>query len=351
MQATVIPIRELSKSLKQSWLDIQASNPNLAGPCFHPELFITVGNFDPNIHAVILREGKDILGFLPFFKDQKQLLASSIEFCYYQAIIGPPKQCWDIEEIFKKSGIRIWQFKALVDFEYIRSKRGKFEKISTARVDLTSGFEKYQDTMKYKKISYGNLRRKQQLLKRNVGPIRFVPFCNDAGVLHQILDWKISQFNRDLTWAKSVREVSEKLFYLKNDSFSGIVSALYAGDELLAGIFNLRYQGIMQAFIISHNQIFSKYSPGLILSYYLINELHTFQCKILDWGEGKQNYKWDFANSSLPIIQGNFKMDSLKEQIKSVNWLYKGLRPFVQIERKIKTKMKQLYENPIRLAN
>jgi CelD/BcsL family acetyltransferase involved in cellulose biosynthesis len=336
MRVDVIPIRELSDGMKQKWLDIQASNPNLAGPCFHPELFMAAGNTLSNIFVIVLYNNNGPVGLLPFAKHQGLSVAKRIHLCQYEAIISSPSQFWNMNKILRKSGLEAWEFKYLADFGNIKSKRGWFEKIDSPRVDLTNGYEKYLDYQNHRKISYENLMYKRRLLERRIGSIRFVPTCNDVGILHRTLSWKADQFDCNSDWLKWTTGMLEYIYFLKNSSLSGVLSTLYAGDDLVAAIFSLRSQGIMYLSIISFNPSFSKYSPGLLLLYYLISELHTFQCRILDFGPGaEQKYKWDFSNSTFPVISGNFEVSSIKKKIKSINWLYQGLLPLVRSGRKI----------------
>jgi CelD/BcsL family acetyltransferase involved in cellulose biosynthesis len=335
MRVQVIPIKELSENLKKGWLSIQASNQDLTGPCFHPELFVAVGKFNPQVYVTVLCDGKKSLGFLPFQKDQRLSIAKPIDFCDYDAIIGSKDDRWDIDKILKQSGLKGWEFKALTDFNKISTNNIHLEKKDSPRVDLTYGYEKYLDYQKQKKISYSNLMYKMRLLERNIGPIHFVPICNDVAVLHLMLSWKKQRYNCPSDWIDLATNLLEYLYYFKNSSLSGVLSVLYAGDDIIAAVFNLRYQGILHYLMPSFNPIFSKYSPGSLMAYYLISELHAFQCNILDFAPGAyRQYKWDFANSSLPIIRGTFKVHSFKEEIKSVKWLYQSIRPVVRIARK-----------------
>lgn len=338
MRIDIIPIKDLTENLKQCWLSIQASNPNLVGPCFHPELFIAVGKSAPDVYVAIIYNKNKLVGFLPFLKDKILSVAKPIDFCDYEAIIGPQHQNWNMDIILKKSGLNTWEFTALADFENIKSKKGWFKRIDSMRVDLTAGFEEYSSYLKKKEIGFERSTVKKRLL-RDVGPIRFVPISNDIEVLHCLLRWKILRHNRELDWARLATKVLEYIYYLKNSSLSGVLSGLYAGDNLVATHFAMRYQGILQGLLMAFNPDFSKYSPGFLLLPYLFSEHKALQYNIFDFGPGEQLYKEDLSNSNFPIMQGYFRVGTFKDKLKSINWLYQGLRPFVKLERKIVTKL------------
>lgn len=336
MRVTVIPIKELTDDLKESWLKIQASNYNLAGPCFHPDLFIAIGKSLPNIYVSIVREQSNIMGFLPFLKNiNDPCIAEPIPFCDYQAIISSQHQHWKINKILKGAGLNTWKLEALVDFDNLAINKKTCKIMESPRVDLRNGFKVYSESLKEKRTVNNGILRKRRLIERRIGPLNFVPVCNDINVIYRMLDWKKDRFNRSPEWKRLATELLEFIFSLSKDSFSGVLSALYAGDELLSSTFCLKYKNILYYLVVSLNPLFLKYSPGTLLISDLITELNTLQCEVLDFGPGGEPYKLEFSNNSLPFIAGAFKRNSFKEKIKSINWLYQGIVPVVRLRRRI----------------
>lgn len=332
MRVKVIPIKELSEDLKQRWLEIQSSNPNLSGPCFHPELFVSVGKFCPDVYVSLLHNGKDLCGFFPFRKDRGGLIAKAIEFCDYEAIISSPHQYWNVDEILKKSGLSGWQFNSIVDFKNLKITDGNYKIILSLRADLTGGFEKYQTSLKNGRIKDRELSRQLRVLQRTIGPIRYIPVCSDIEVLRQALTWKTIRHNRDTEWEKMALGLLEYIYCLEEPSFSGALSALYVGDNLLAANFGIRYQGIMHGWMIAFNPNFPKYSPGIILLHYLLAQLDSLQCGILDFGRANSQYKHTLSNTSVPVMVGTVRTHTLKERIKPIHWIHRGIFYFVKTD-------------------
>lgn len=335
MRVYVIPVKELSEDMKQRWLDIQISNPNLRGPCFHPELFCAVGKFCPDVYVALLYKKKGLVGFLPFLMDQKSSAAQTIEFCDYQAIIGSESEHWDMNVILKKTGLRVWNFRTLADFESIRFTGAPGKICNAACVDLTGGFGEYLASLKNARIGGNELMRKRRAIERKVGPLRFVPICKDTGVMDRMLRWKRLRHKRGESWASLAAGLLEHILYLQDYSFSGSLSALYAGDELIATHFAIRYQGIMHSWISAFNPCFPKYSPGAILDQYLFASHKILQYSIMDLGPGEGQYKWDYANITRPFVRGTCRVISFREKVRSNKFAYSCLRPFVEIGRKI----------------
>lgn len=339
MRIDVMPISELSEEMKRRWLEIQISNPNLAGPCFHPDLFFTVGKFCPDVHIALIYDKIELTGFFPFLKDQKLSIAQPIDFCDYQAIIGPLSHHWDMNKILKEARLRSWNFNSLVDFADIKSRNSRLERGRSMRVDLSGGCEKYFFTKNQEKVNFSSLAGKKRQIEANFGALRFVPTCNDPQVLHSLLSWKTLQHNRDEAWTKLATGLLENFCFSNQRSLDGILSALYAGNDLLAAFFGIRYQGILHGLICGFNLDFQKFSPGMILWHDIISQHKQLRYHILDFGPGEERYKHDFSNSSLPVIQGIFTEDTIKERIKSVKWLHQGLSPIVQFSRKMMVKI------------
>lgn len=335
MRIDVRPITELSEEMKQRWLDIQSLNSNLSGPCFHPDLFRSVGKFCQDVYVALLYDKNDLIGFLPYLKDQKLSVAQPIEFCDYQAIIGPRSYPWDLRVILKHIGLRSWNYTSLVDFENIKSKGRQLKIGGSRRIDLNGGYEEYRLSKKDGKVKFGGLRRKKKLVQANLGPITFVPMSNDREVLRQMLYWKSLQHNRDSQWLKLATELVEHFSFSDQSAIKGVLCGLYAENNLMAAFFGIRYQGILHSLICAFNPDFKKFSPGLILWQSLISAHQKLEYTILDLGPGDNKYKSYFSNSTFPIMKRNCTDTAIKEKIKSVKWLYRGLEPVVQSVRKV----------------
>jgi len=311
IHVSVIPLKNLSQDMLQSWLDMQISNPDFAGPCFHPELFVAIGKYCPDTYVSIIKRGNEPVGYLPFAKDRRLAVARPVPICDYQFIMGSRSERWDIKMILNGAGLVAWDFDHLAGSLNINSegllkgmpiKDGYY----SSRIDLKDGFQKYLSSTKQKCNRLHNRMNQHRLLERNFGTIRFVPTCDNMSVLHQLLEWRSSRHGSAEPW---VKETLEYLHSIKNSSLSGVLSALYFGDDLAAAHFGIRHQGILFYWFPAFNPKFSKYSPGLVLLNYLIEELSALQCNMLDFGPGPEPYKLHYGNSALPLMRGSLILD------------------------------------------
>ena len=342
MRVDVIPINELSEDMKQDWVRIQMSNPSFRSPFFYPELFISVAKYCPDIYVALLINENRLAGFLPFQKDKQLNAAQSILLCNYEGIISLPDQYWDIDFILRKMGLNSWNFKTIVNFEKIKSKLNNFQTFNSSLVDLNCGLDEYWTYIKSKKIGLKTLITNRRELENKIGPIRFVPYCNELKLLHQLLQWKITRHDSSVEWVNLITKILEDIYNLNDPLFKGILSALYAGDELLAVQYTFRYKNNLGGVLKAFNPNFTKYSVGKLLLQEVINNHEKLEYNIFDLGPGVFQYKQDFSNRLLPIIKGTFILNSFKERIKSINWLYQSLLPFARIKGKIVNNLSKL---------
>jgi len=177
------------------------------------------------------------------------------------------------------------------------------------------------------------LMRKKKALERAMGPIHFVADSNDTRLIRQLMDWKVLRYRQETGWGKLHVDLFEYIQHLKHPRFQGVLSAIYAGDRVLAINYGIRYHRILKGMVMSFDPEFEKYSLGHLLLYFMITQYEALDYNVLDFGPGEHPKKEDFTNSALPVIQGTFNADSFKERVKSIRWLYRSVLPLARSRR------------------
>jgi CelD/BcsL family acetyltransferase involved in cellulose biosynthesis len=329
MKITLLPIHELSDDLCQRWVSVQEANPALAGPCFRPELFLAVGAFHPGVFVAVASDDTGPVGFLPLLRSSRWPVAKRVPMCDYLAIIGPPDRRWDVRGLLRGAGLRAWDVASLVGAESYLGPAGCLTSNESPRVSLASGFDSYLAFLLQEGKSLRNVRNKGRLAERDLGPLRFVPLYGESKVLHIILDWKAQRFNRGRPLPGWVIGALER-FLGAGGAVSGALSALYAGDALLAAHFGIRSQGVLHYWFPGFDPAFSRYTPGWLLVYHLLAHLSDMGCQVLDFGPGGETYKGYFCNQALPIASGYFEVPSLVELARAASRLFQRSRSAVR---------------------
>jgi CelD/BcsL family acetyltransferase involved in cellulose biosynthesis len=345
MQATVIPAKELSPDLVNRWLLLNKGNALYRSPSLRPELFRTIGRFNPRVFVGIeeSRHGPSL--FFPFERPIRLAsFAGAVQICDYQAFITPVDHSIAVSDLMRKWKLGTWTFENLIAPPQVVSQTTTLVSSVSRRVVVRNGFDGYRAEMASRGKSMRNTIAKLRLLGRDHGEVRFVSDCRDDAVLAVLLDWKAQRFNGGKPITQWIQGAVEALYGTRTADFSGMLSALYAGERLVAAHFGIRSDGTLYYWFPAFNPDFGKYTPGWLLIYFLLQHLEATGCEVLDLGPGGETYKEYFENSAIPVRRGFVELPSIlnlsRATWRSVNGVARGsrtarflLRPVINIIR------------------
>lgn len=306
MKVETILAKDLPGVLLAEWREIQLANPALAGPCFHPTLFRTVGEYIPDVALAVLDDGSQ-RGFLPYQRDSSSRRALPVPMCDYQAIISRPGRSWDVAAILRASGLLIWDVTALISASRLPTPDHLRATTNIPLVVVSEGAESYVSALRADGKTQRNLAAKRRRLERDAGPIRFVPNVEEASMFETLYRWKDDRFGNFASWARSV---IEQLRAADSNGLSSQLSVLYSGGTAVAVHFGLRADGILYYWFPAFNPEMRRYSPGALLLQELIAHLPAFEAHTIDLGPGREAYKDYFSNSSVVVLEGAYELPS-----------------------------------------
>lgn len=305
----------LKSSLVESWRALQASNPELASPCFAPEFTQAVAAVRHDVEVGIVEENGELAAIFPFQRKSggRGIPVGGIV-SDYQGLICPPGFSCDPRELLKGCGLVSWDFDRLIATQ---ESFKPFHKLCepSAQIDLSQGYEAYvadrraAGSEQIKKCM--NLMRRLEL---EIGPIRFVPHSKDGAALRQVLLWKSQQYYktgwRDLFALKWGRALVERIHAVQSETFAGMLSLLYAGKELVAGHLGMRSRTMWHYWFPAYNLRFAKYSPGLLLLLRMAEHAPQIGLRTIDLGTGLTLYKQRLMNASISVAEGSIERPS-----------------------------------------
>lgn len=308
MKITVVHPKELGAAEVARWHEIQGVSPSLANPFLAPEFSIAVGRLRQASRVAVLFDGQDIAGFFPF---ERRGMGFGAPICAghndCQGLVHLPGLDWDPQELLRACGLAVWEFDHLVDGQK------PFEPYQSAQVlspimDLSEGFEPYLADLRQGSNRLRNISRKQRKLAREVGDLRFVFDSDQSDLLHKVMSWKSAQYLRT-GWADRfarpwIVELLEQLLDTRTDSFSGVLSVLYAGDKPVAGHFGIRSNAVLAHWFPAYDTDFGDYSPGLAMHLGLAEGAADVGIDHVDMGPGPEGYKQWFRSRDLTIGEG-----------------------------------------------
>jgi CelD/BcsL family acetyltransferase involved in cellulose biosynthesis len=295
VRVSLIQPHELGKSEIAVWHAMQEATPSLANPFLSPEFAMTVGRFRPGARVAILMEGQSITGFFPF---ERRRLNVGVPICGWltpcQGVVHAPGTEWDPRQLLRGCHISAWRFDNLiVDQQPFTAYHSRI--ISSPLIDLSGGFEAYYEKVRMKSPRfYKELARRARKLKREFGELRVMADSTDINVLRTLLAWKSERYRQtshvDRFKQPWLVELLETLLLTRTTQLSGLLSALYAGEQLVAAQFGLRTQSLLVGWFTGYETSFGKYSPGLLHIKGLAEEMASAGIHTIDMGGGAKNY-------------------------------------------------------------
>lgn len=315
MIARVAAPAELDSSTLALWRRY-ADGPGFESPYFRPEFTQIVAAARPAVRVAVLEEEGRAVGFFPFER-RRFGCAGPVggPISDYQGVVHAPGIDLDAGRLLRDCGLRVFSFDHLLASQSAFLPFHRVRAVSPV-VDLDAGFGVYRDGLRERREHLvRSVERKSRKLAREVGPLRFELSTPDRSVLERVLDWKEAQYRRSglrpVVRARWVREVLERVHAVETPGFAGVLSALWAGDALVAAHFGMRSRRVLHWWFPTHAPGFDRFSPGLLLLWELLRQLEQAGATRLDLGKGDDGYKARFATAEVALAEGFVELPSL----------------------------------------
>lgn len=309
MKVYAIKGDELTPDHRRVWSELQRGEPPIDNPFLHPDFTSAVAAVRRDVEVAVLEDGGDYLGFLPFQRELRSIgrpVASRISELH--GIVVRPQTPWSVDDVLRGCGLSMWHF------DCVPVCQQQFQPFhlcqwETPYIDLSRGYQAYEEERR-RAGSYllRQALRKARKIEREVGPLRFELHTTDSAVFAAMCRWKSAQYKvlgvPDYLAIPSVVPLLERLRFTQTDDFSGMLSALYVDDALIAVHFGIVGHGVLGWYFPTYNPEFGKYSPGLIFLAKLLEAAPTVGIKRIDLGQGPEPYKESFQSGSFAVAEG-----------------------------------------------
>jgi CelD/BcsL family acetyltransferase involved in cellulose biosynthesis len=325
MEYSIMPANQLSDRMVGDWARIICENPSFDNPLFAPEYTLAVSSVIPNIHVTVQQDSDTCLAFLPFMMT-KFGIAKKLFLADYDGLIHSKELDLNIPRFLKQCGLRAWDFKFL-RAPYISIPHGKVQEYSV--INLEEGFDAYVEARQRagsKQIKES--RASERKLIREMGSIRFEPSVISDKLLSKLLDWKTSKYGRSHRSRDQVAATLSRLMESRSTGCQGVLSALYAGDAVVALHFGLRSQTTWQYWFPAFNPEFEDYSPGIMLLLKMLECAPKLGIKSFDLGVGAEyNYKLRLRTGFGFVTSGSIVASPV---LKAVRYARRGVKKLLR---------------------
>lgn len=317
---------DLTPQHLSAWLEILSDGDSLDSPFLHPQFTLAVAAVRDDVEVGVIEEDGVAVGFFPFHRDGRTGRPVGLKLSDSQGVIARRDTPWDARQLVRKCGLRRWHF------DHLDAAQEPFEPhhLADARspyIDLRDGWDAYvAERRKGGSRALPSVLRKARKMGREVGPLRFEFHVTDDAVFQALIEWKSAQQKRtgalEVLRYPWVLALLERLRTTRSEGFAGVLSALYAGDELVAVHFGMRTPDLLHMWFPAYNPSHEKYSPGLILLVELGQACALEGIGRIELGKGPERYKQSFKSGDIPLAEGAVNLGRCRRVLSAA--LYRG---------------------------
>jgi CelD/BcsL family acetyltransferase involved in cellulose biosynthesis len=315
----LVEMAELSETDIARWLMLRASNSALASPYFHPGFTAAVAATRNGVRLIIGEdESSAIISFLPVQLDGRTCRPAGSPAADFQGPICEPRLHFEIGDALRACGISYYEFDHLRD-GIPGLEPWIVDRQPSPYVDISGGVEGYMARAhrsgKHKIRGAGRLSRKAG---REYGEVRFVAVADDATVLETVIDLKRRQFAatgaRDYFGDPQHVQLMHHLLGVRNSDFGGMLSVIYAGQDLVAAHFGMRAGHVLHWWFPVYDPRFSRLDPGWMLLRSVIEAAPELGLTRIDLGRGSDEWKRWVATGQEVVCQGMVTRSALRRR-------------------------------------
>jgi CelD/BcsL family acetyltransferase involved in cellulose biosynthesis len=176
-------------------------------------------------------------------------------------------------------------------------------------IDVAGGLEGYlARASRSGKSGISQARRRCKRAEQDHGELRFVADSEEHELLDTVIEIKRGQYAatgaRDYFAEPRHIALMHHLLDVRDPEFGGILSAVYAGPELLAAHFGLRAGPVLHWWFPVYKAEHARLSPGWILLRALIDAADSLEINRIDLGRGADEYKRRAMTGEQFVLQG-----------------------------------------------
>jgi CelD/BcsL family acetyltransferase involved in cellulose biosynthesis len=321
----VVEMNELGGAHIERWLELRASNPALDSPYFHPAFTAAVAATRPGVRVVVGETADgSVASFLPVQFDKRTCRPAGWPATDFQGPICAPGVDFDITAALRGNRIASYEFDHMLDglpgFEpWI------FGRQPSSYMDVSGGMDGYMSRArgsgKHKIREAGRLGRKAE---REYGPLRTVAESTDSSLLDALISLKRRQYQatgaRDYFADPRHSELLRRLLATSTDfEFGGLLSAVYAGEHLVAAHFGLRAGPVLHWWFPVYDPQFSRLDPGWMQVRAVLEAAPELGLERIDLGRGAVEWKRRAGTGYQVVCQGAVVRSRLRHRITSAS--------------------------------
>lgn len=292
---------------------MQAANPSCAGPHFCIEFVQAVAQVRENIEVAVVSENGEPLAFIPFRRTRGDVARPIADnFSDFHGCVISPESSWAADEMLRQCCLKAFYFSNVPE-NCLALERFVCTRREAPYIDLSQGFEEYRVSRRAAgSDEIQEALRKTRKIQRDIGPLHFEPRSTDPAVFRTLIRWKREQLQSrkldDSFAADWVLPLLEGIANTSTDTFTGMMSVLRVGHEIVAINLGMKSRGVFHGWVTSYNRGFAKYSPGLMMITQLAQSAEENQIRRIEMGCGGEAFKKSLASGTQTFSSGTIDL-------------------------------------------
>ncbi len=231
-----------------------------------------------------------------------------------------------ISQVMKSARLDSFEFHALSQRSPSLSSF-EFRELGSHYMDMTNGWDEYFQWARKNSVAIKRQGQKTRKMGREVGEVRFEFDCQQEEVLETLIDLKRAKYQRSNTfdilsvqWASNLlREVVR----VNEPGFRGLMSALWAGDHLVAVHGGMLTDNLLHYWFPVFNPKFQRYSPGTEILLRAAETAARLGVTKVDLGYGDDEYKFRFCNGRETVSCGQVNFNPLAYNVAKQRYIWR----------------------------
>lgn len=291
----IIDLGDLPHEDWEVWRDYHAVRRDGAGMSESPDFLVPLAQTVGNCRAVRIRQGSEIIGYIPVYQPFGPSFAFPIPMCDYQAVAHFKGARLDYRHILQRAGICRWKYENITDGQGLSEISRRSDRRPIPMIRMAGSFAEYLYDRARNGSTYHSILPMSRRLARDIGEVTLKRASSSEEFVDRLLSFKIARQPAAKPFDPFVRKALLRFADHENGDIRGIPHMLVAGDEVLALSLSLEAGDQAYYWFCSYDPRFARYSPGSVLLMKIIEELHARKFNACDLGPGGEPWKERFA--------------------------------------------------------
>jgi CelD/BcsL family acetyltransferase involved in cellulose biosynthesis len=310
LKTTILKGSTLSLDILEAWAGQLQANSNLASLYFAPAFNQIVASARGDVEVAVVEDDGNVVALFPYQRGRFDVAGPVGEFISdYHGLISGPSFSLDPRELLQACGLVAW------DFNHFPVSQASFapfhrEQHRSPIIDLSTGYEAY--VKERREAGTEQIKKKWQPHAPHGARSRPSAICGtfagqeNIGAIAGLENLPVPPESLARPLFHTLRRNTiERIHATQTPDFAGVLSVLYAGDQLVAAHFGMRSSTVWHYWFPTFDHAFSKYSPRVMLLLKMPEAASTVRIKTIDLGTGEHSDKWRLMNGFVATDSGS----------------------------------------------